>query len=121
MCFLPPADVIWTWVFFFLIPFVGVLPFIRFVAETGKHNYTESTIYAATISNIGFIHRWSFHPHGDGFHVLHHLYPSVPQFKLASRNRFFLCIESRDPAFRFEETHRFLESLNPHSLVLVPR
>jgi hypothetical protein len=57
----------------------------------------------------------------NGLPMPHHPLFAVPQFKLASRNRFFLCIESRDPAFRLEETHRFLESLNPHSLVLVPR
>lgn len=82
MCFFPTAAVLWTWFFFFVVPFLAVLPLVRFIAETGKHNYAESTVYTATISNIGPIHRLIFHPHGDGFHLLHHLYPSVPQFKL---------------------------------------
>jgi len=44
-------------------------------------------------------------------HPYHPLF-NVPEFKLASRNRFFLCIQARDPHFHREETRRFLESLH---------
>ena len=44
---------------------------------------------------------------------------NVPRFALASRNRFFLCIESRDPKFDVEATRHFLETLNPREVTTV--
>ena len=44
---------------------------------------------------------------------------NVPRFALASRNRFFLCVESRDPNFDLERTRRFLETLNPREVSTV--
>ena len=44
---------------------------------------------------------------------------NVPRFALASRNRFFLCIESKDPQFDVEATRRFLDSLNPREVTSV--
>jgi Alternative complex III, ActD subunit len=44
---------------------------------------------------------------------------NVPRFALASRNQFFLCIESRDPRFDLERTRRFLDSLNPREVTTV--
>jgi hypothetical protein len=44
---------------------------------------------------------------------------NVPRFALASRNRFFLCIESKDAFFDLERTRRFLETLNPREVSTV--
>jgi hypothetical protein len=41
---------------------------------------------------------------------------NVPRFALASRNRFFLCIESTDPLFDHARTVEFLESLEPREV-----
>ncbi len=44
---------------------------------------------------------------------------NVPRFALASRNRFFICIESSDAKFDLEATRRFLETLNPREVTTV--
>jgi len=44
---------------------------------------------------------------------------NVARFALASRNQFFLCIESRDPKFDLEKTRRFLDSLGPREVTTV--
>ena len=44
---------------------------------------------------------------------------NVPRFALASRNRFFLCIESQDPKFDINGTRHFLETLSPREVTAV--
>lgn len=51
----------------------------------------------------------------------HHPVFNVPEFKLASRNRFFLCIEARDAAFDALQTREFLQGLAPRNVLEVPR
>jgi hypothetical protein len=41
---------------------------------------------------------------------------NAPRFKLASQDRFFLCIKAGDPNFDPAETRRFLEGLGPQSV-----
>jgi hypothetical protein len=46
----------------------------------------------------------------------HHPVFNVPEFRRASIDRFFLCIEAQDPKFGREGVHRFLQSLGPVSV-----
>jgi hypothetical protein len=42
---------------------------------------------------------------------------NVPRFALASKDRFFICIEATDPKFDHDETLRFLNSLGPREVM----
>lgn len=44
---------------------------------------------------------------------------NVDRFELASRDKFFLCIEARDPKFDKAETEAFLKGLNPSHVFVV--
>jgi hypothetical protein len=45
---------------------------------------------------------------------------NVERFHLASRDRFFLCIEQHDERFDLSDTRAFLETLHPASVAEVP-
>ena len=52
----------------------------------------------------------------NGLPMPYHPVFNVEQFELASRNRFFLCIEAADPLFERERTRRFMEEMNPQGV-----
>jgi hypothetical protein len=56
----------------------------------------------------------------NGLPRLHHPVFSAQRFHLASKDRFFLCIEADDARFGKAETTRFLREIGAHTVELVP-
>ncbi len=50
----------------------------------------------------------------------HHPVFNAPDFELATRNRFFLCLESEDPKFDREKSRQFLNTLPARQVSEVP-
>jgi hypothetical protein len=57
----------------------------------------------------------------NGLPMPYHPVFNVDRFELASRNRFFLCIESADPKFDSDRTRKFLETVGSQGVYEVER
>jgi len=56
----------------------------------------------------------------NGLPKLYHPLFNVPEFELASRSRFFLCVRQKDPHYERDAVQQFLQSLKPLALTEVP-
>lgn len=56
----------------------------------------------------------------NGLPRLRHPVFDTPDFHLASRNRFFLCVRADDPLFDSEGTHAWLAALSPVAIAQAP-
>jgi fatty acid desaturase len=68
--------------------YLALLPLLRLVAEASEHVYTNSSsVFDATLTNIGWVQRYLVHPHNDGYHTVHHMWPGIPHHQLARVHR----------------------------------
>jgi fatty acid desaturase len=77
------------------------LSVIRFICEAGEHNYKASRTVFETSNIKGFIPRLLVYAHGDGYHIVHHLFPSMPLHKLKRTHEFLIAADRRDYGLRY--------------------
>ena len=56
----------------------------------------------------------------NGLPMPYHPLFNVPRFALATREKFFLVIESTDPNYEYEKTKAFMETLQAQEVFDVP-
>ena len=76
-------DFINGFLMYWFIPYFTFLVTIRYIAEITEHAALGCAVeFNSTRNNIGIINETFIHPHGDGFHLVHHLYPKIPFYNL---------------------------------------
>jgi hypothetical protein len=75
--------------------------------------YETTILFGALAAAVGMLFL-------NGLPQPYHPVFNVPEFANASRNRFFLVIESKDPRFDLARTKSFLAGLHPLTLAEVP-
>jgi fatty acid desaturase len=69
---------------YWFVPFTTSLMVIRYFGEVSEHVALGcSTEFATTRNNLSWWDQHVLHPHGDGYHLVHHLFPKVPHHNLA--------------------------------------
>jgi fatty acid desaturase len=94
-----------------LLGYVVVLPVVRFIGESSEHSFSDSdTVFDATITNTGWWQRLLIHPHNDGYHTVHHMWPGVPFYNLRRLHLELMAEDASCYASRLRYRTRILES-----------
>jgi hypothetical protein len=87
---------------------VGGRPFIS-IPSFIPPSYELTILFAAFTAVFGMLLL-------NGLPQPYHPVFNVPRFALATREKFFLLIETRDSKFNYDETRTFMQSLNPQEV-----
>lgn len=94
-----------------VVAFLGPLPFVRIIGEAEEHRYGDGvTVLDTTVTNVGLVHGLLVHPHGDGYHVEHHLWTNVPHHRLGKLHRELVAVDENGFAARLRVRRRVLET-----------
>ncbi|MGZ3429077.1 MAG: fatty acid desaturase family protein, partial [Polyangia bacterium] len=81
----------WRWyLLLWLLPLVTLLQAIlrlRAIMEHGAVDDTTTPLKAARTNFVPFYLYWLLFPHDVHYHIEHHLYPSIPSYRLAECHR----------------------------------
>jgi fatty acid desaturase len=68
-----------------MLPALTVLPFLLRLRSIAEHFALPHSSQFTASRNVlcGMLERWFIAPHNVGFHLVHHLYPAIPFYRLA--------------------------------------
>jgi fatty acid desaturase len=93
-----------------LAGYLVALPVIRFLGEASEHVYSDAdTVFDATVSNLGRMQRLVLHPHNDGYHTVHHMWPGVPHHALRRLHELLLAEDPVGYGDRLRYRSRFMQ------------
>lgn len=76
---------------YWIVPALTVLPLVSFVAQLGEHTATPgASEFEKSRNCLGLVQCHLFHAHGDGYHIVHHLFPRMPHHHLAQAHRLLM-------------------------------
>jgi fatty acid desaturase len=104
-------------VLYWVVPYVLVYLPLRYMAEVSEHmGVGFSTEFATTRNKLGWFQERVMHPHGDGYHLVHHLYPGIPHQNLRRAHTMLM----QDEVYRTKghHTHAFLLSFRGRATTL---
>lgn len=70
---------------YWAVPFLTSFQVIRFLAEMSEHGGLYHHHDQAEMTRNNICHpllAWLLYPHGDSYHLVHHLYPAIPYYHL---------------------------------------
>ena len=97
-----------------VMSFILVLPVIRLIGEASEHRYRSGkTVFDATVTNVGWLPKLLIHPHNDGYHTAHHMWPGIPYHNLAKVHHRLLIEDPLHYAGRLVVRNHLLELPRP--------
>jgi fatty acid desaturase len=85
----------WWWIFllYWIVPYLTFFQVIRKLAEHSEHNGLWEAPSEIEVTRNNFCHpllRFLIYPHGDSYHLTHHLFSRVPHYRLRHAHQILL-------------------------------
>lgn len=79
-------------ILYWFVPLVTIFPVIRFWSDVADHSGLETSdpLYSSRNSYGNWLERLILYPHHDTYHIVHHLFPSIPHYNLKKAHKILM-------------------------------
>lgn len=102
------TDTLNIFIMFWVVPYFTTYKIIAYIAEVFEHSglyHLESKIKSTRNIYTNFIMRHLLWPHGDSYHLVHHLMSNIPGYSLKKANDYLL---KNSSIYKSEHSHYYL-------------